>query len=55
MKGVATWVFFDDAHDAIGRGMGVARETASRAALERAGFVRGFARMCDDGWVQGVA
>ncbi len=45
--------FFDDAHDAIGRGMGVARETASRAALERAGFVRGFARMCDDGWVQG--
>lgn len=45
--------FFDNAHEAIDRGMASARGAVSGVAVEQLGFVKHFARTCQDGWEQG--
>lgn len=45
--------FFDDAQDMLDRGMSVAKGAVSTVAGEQLGFVRSFARMCNDGWIAG--
>ena len=42
--------FFDDMQDTLDRGMTVARGAVSSVAGEQLGFVRGFGRMCQDGF-----
>lgn len=42
--------FFEDMQGSIDRGVTVAREAVSVVAGEQLGFVRGFGRMCQDGW-----
>lgn len=43
----------DSAQEAIGRGATVARDAASAAAVARQPFMKGFVRLCSDGWEQG--
>ena len=45
--------FLDDMQDTLDRGLGVARGAVSSVAGEQLGFVRGFSRMCQDGWELG--
>lgn len=45
--------FFDNAQNAIDRGMASARGAVSGVAVEQLGFVKHFARTCQDGWEQG--
>ena len=43
----------DQAQNMIGQGVSAARTAVSGMAVERLPFVRGFCRMCEDGWLQG--
>ncbi len=43
----------DDAREMVGRGLSAAHGAAAEAAVERQPFMRGFARLCADGWEQG--
>ena len=45
--------FAEGDQSALGCVASVPCEEVSAAALEDAKFVRGFVRMCDDGWTQG--
>ena len=45
--------FFDDVQGTLDRGMTMARGAVSTVAGEQLGFVRGFGRMCQDGWALG--
>lgn len=45
--------FFEEAQGVLGKGVSAARGVVSGVALESAGFVRQFVRMCEDGWNQG--
>ncbi len=45
--------FLDDAQGVFDRGVTAARGAVSTVAGEQLGFVRGFARMCSDGWMLG--
>lgn len=45
--------FLDDAQSAFDRGVTAARGAVSTVAGEQLGFVRGFGRMCQDGWELG--
>lgn len=45
--------FLDDVQGTLDRGVSVARGAVSTVAGEQLGFVRGFARMCQDGWQLG--
>ncbi len=45
--------FLDDMQDTLDRGMTAARGAVSSVAGEQLGFVRGFSRMCQDGWELG--
>lgn len=42
--------FLDDVQETLDRGVNAARGAVSMAAGEQLGFVRGFCRMCQDGW-----
>ncbi len=44
---------FDQAQDLFDKGMTSARGAVSGVAVEQLGFVKGFVRLCDDGWQQG--
>ena len=43
----------DSAMDTLKSGVSAARGAVSGVAVEQLGFVRGFRRLCDDGWQQG--
>lgn len=43
----------DSAMDTLKSGVSAARGAVSGVAVEQLGFVRGFRRLCDDGWKQG--
>ena len=43
----------NSAQSALKTGVSAARGAVSGVAVEQLGFVRGFCRMCDDGWQQG--
>lgn len=43
----------DSAMDTLKNGVSAARGAVSGVAVEQLGFVRGFRRLCDDGWQQG--
>ena len=45
--------FFDNAQEVIDRGVSVAKGAVSGVAVEQQGFVKGFVRLCNDGWEQG--
>lgn len=45
--------FLDDAQNVFDRGVTAARGAVSTVAGEQLGFVRGFARLCSDGWMLG--
>ncbi len=45
--------FFEDMQDTLDRGVASARGAVSSVAGEQLGFVRGFGRMCQDGWELG--
>ena len=45
--------FFEDMQDTFDRGVTAARGAVSSVAGEQLAFVRGFARMCQDGWELG--
>ncbi len=45
--------FLDDVQGTLDRGMSAARGAVSTVAGEQLGFVRGFCRMCQDGWELG--
>lgn len=45
--------FLDDMQDTFDRGVSAARGAVSSVAGEQLGFVRGFSRMCQDGWELG--
>lgn len=40
----------DSAMDTLKSGVSAARGAVSGVAVEQLGFVRGFRRLCDDGW-----
>lgn len=44
---------FDQAQDLFDKGMTSARGAVSGVAVEQLGFVKGFVRLCNDGWLQG--
>ena len=43
----------DSAQDMIGKGASVVKGAVSGVAVENQAFMRGFIRMCNDGWLQG--
>ena len=43
----------DSAQDMIGKGASVVKGAVSGVAVENQAFMRGFTRMCNDGWLQG--
>lgn len=45
--------FIDQAQDLLAKGASAARGAVSGVAVEQLGFVRGFVRLCSDGWGQG--
>ena len=45
--------FFDQAQEMLSQGIDTARGAVSGVAMEQLGFVRGFVRLCNDGWEQG--
>lgn len=45
--------FFDSAQDVIDKGVSAARGVVSGVAVEQQPFMKGFARLCADGWEQG--
>lgn len=45
--------FFDDVQEALGQGVSAAKGAVSGVAVEQQAFVKGFARLCADGWSQG--
>ncbi len=45
--------FFDQAQEMLSAGIDTARGAVSGVAMEQLGFVRGFVRLCNDGWSQG--
>nr|WP_302807877.1 rhamnulose-1-phosphate aldolase [uncultured Adlercreutzia sp.] len=45
--------FFDQAQEMLSQGIDTARGAVSGVAMEQLGFVRGFVRLCSDGWEQG--
>lgn len=45
--------FFDQAQEMLSAGIDTARGAVSGVAMEQLGFVRGFVRLCNDGWEQG--
>ena len=45
--------FIDQAQDLLSKGASAARGAVSGVAVEQLGFVRGFVRLCSDGWGQG--
>lgn len=45
--------FLDQAQEALSQGLDTARGAVSGVAMEQLGFVRGFVRLCNDGWDQG--
>lgn len=45
--------FFDNAQEVLDRGVSVAKGAVSGVAGEQQGFVKGFVRLCNDGWDQG--
>ena len=45
--------FFDSAQDVIDKGVSAARGVVSGVAVEQQPFMKGFVRLCADGWEQG--
>lgn len=45
--------FFDSAQDVIDKGVSAAKGVVSGVAVEQQPFMKGFARLCADGWEQG--
>lgn len=45
--------FFDDAQEMLDKGVSMAKGAVSGVAVEQQGFVKGFVRLCRDGWDQG--
>ena len=45
--------FLDDAQTMFDRGVSAAKGAVSGVAVEQQGFVKGFVRLCNDGWEQG--
>ncbi len=45
--------FLDQAQEMLSQGFDTARGAVSGVAMEQLGFVRGFVRLCNDGWDQG--
>ncbi len=45
--------FFDSAQDVLGKGVSAAKGAVSGLAVEQQAFMKGFVRMCGDGWEQG--
>ena len=45
--------FLDNAQDMFGKGVSAARGAVSGIAVEQLPFMRGFVRLCGDGWEQG--
>ncbi len=45
--------FFDNAQEMLDKGVSVAKGAVSGIAVEQQAFVKGFVRMCNDGWDQG--
>lgn len=45
--------FFDSAQGVIDKGVSAAKGVVSGVAVEQQSFMKGFARLCADGWDQG--
>ena len=45
--------FLEDMQETLDRGVSSARGAVSGVAVEQLGFVKAFARMCQEGWLQG--
>lgn len=45
--------FFDSAQEVFDKGVSAAKGAVSGVAVEQQAFVKGFVRLCDDGWRQG--
>ncbi len=45
--------FFDSAQEVLDKGVSAAKGAVSGIAVEQQAFMKGFARLCDDGWGQG--
>lgn len=45
--------FLDSAQEALDRGVSAAKGAVSGVAVEQQGFIKGFVRLCSDGWLQG--
>lgn len=45
--------FFDNAQEVLDRGVSVAKGAVSGVAVEQQAFVKGFVRLCNDGWNRG--
>lgn len=45
--------FFDSAQEVLDKGVSAAKGAVSGVAVEQQAFMKGFVRLCNDGWNQG--